>query len=277
MDRPVVTRSEVSADLVRLGVRRGSAVMLHASMSSIGWVIGGAPTIIDAVLDAVGPDGTVVALTGWEDRPPYHQHTWDPASREAYMRECPAFDPRRSRAEVEHGRVAEAVRTWPGACHSRHPVCAFAAIGGRAAWIVDSQSLDEGYGTDSPLDRLVHLDGAVLLLGAPLDTLTLLHHAEYLTTAEPKRWNEYGMPVTVDGQRCWRTIRELDSSTGALPYERLGLEQDPFAVIAGEALANGLGRRGTVGVAESHLFPAADLLHFAVDWLDRAFAGDHIG
>ena len=123
----------------------------------------------------MGPDGSLLALTGWEDRPPYHQHDWNPEVRRLYREEAPAFDPIVCPAERDHGRVPEAVRTWPGAAHSRHPVCAFAAVGARAEWLVGGQSLDEGYGEGSPLHRLVEADGAVLLIGDLFENVTLLH------------------------------------------------------------------------------------------------------
>ena len=186
-----MTRSRLIADLNGMGVAEHSAVMVHTSMSAIGWVVRGASTLINAPVSVLGPTGTVMVLTGWEDRPPFHQGEWNNAERTAYLEECPHFDPRVSRAEVAHGPLPEAVRTWPRARHSAHPVDAFASIGADAAWLVSGQSLDEGYGTNSPLARLVKRDGSVLLLGAPLDSVTLLHYAEYLATAGPKRWNEY--------------------------------------------------------------------------------------
>jgi aminoglycoside 3-N-acetyltransferase len=176
-----------------------------------------------------------------------------------------------ARAEREHGRVPEAIRTWPGAQHSRHPVCAFAALGPAAEWLLSGQSLDEGYGEGSPLARIVAAGGAVLLLGDLFDSVTLLHYAEYCASAGPKRYVEYEMPVLVDGQRVWRRIRELDSSAGAFPYEKLALEEDAFAVITRAALEVGIGRSGHVGAASAHLLPAQRLLDFACGWLRDRF------
>jgi aminoglycoside 3-N-acetyltransferase len=136
---------------------------------------------------------------------------------------------------------------------------------------VSSQSLDEGYGAGSPLDHLVQVGGAVVLLGAPVETVTLLHYAEYLAHAAPKRWVEYDMPVLVDGERVWRRIRELDSSTGALPYDQLDLREDAFAVMVRSALSSGVGRTSRVGAAPSHLLPAGALVSFAVGWLESRF------
>ena len=271
MPRPLVPRSRLVAELDALGVGERPTLMVHTRMSAIGEVVGGAPTVVDALLEVLGPEGCILVLTGWEDRPPYHQDAWPASARAAYRDECPAFDPRVARAERDHGRVPEAVRTWSGACHSVHPVCAFAAIGASAAELLAGQSLDHGYGAGSPLDGLVARDGAVLMLGAPLATLTLLHYAEYLADAGPKRWVEYEMPVLIDGVRTWRRIRELDSSRGAFDYERLGLHDDEFAVISRAALDAGIGRTRTVGDAEVTLFPARELVAHAVSWMERHF------
>ena len=271
--RTVITRSRLVADLgaLGLGAYGESAVMVHARMSALGWVAGGAQTVVEALTDAIAPRGTLLVLTGWQDRPPYHQQDWDAEERRLYREEAPAFDPRLARAEHEHGRVPEAIRIWPGAQHSRHPVCAFAALGPSAEWLVSGQSLDEGYGESSPLARLVAAGGAVLLLGDLFDSVTLLHYAEYRASAGPKRSVEYEMPVLLDGRRVWRRIRELDSSAGAFPYEKLGLEEDAFAAITRAALEAGIGHSGVVGAARAHLLPAPHLMDFACAWLQERF------
>lgn len=269
---PLVTGGQIARDLVRLGVSRGSVLMVHTRMSALGHVVGGAQTIVEALLDVLGEDGTLLTLTSWQDMPPYHQDAWPDEERAVYRDHCPPFDPARARADVQMGRVPEAVRTWPGVVHSRHPVSGFSAVGARSQWLMETQTFDEGYGRGSPLDRLVRADGLVLMLGAPLETITLLHLAEYLADAPGKRWIEYEMPVLVDGVREWMRFRELDSDNGAFRYEDLSLDADAFEVIARDALAAGVGVDGTVASAPSHLFPARALIAHAVAWLEARFA-----
>jgi aminoglycoside 3-N-acetyltransferase len=117
----------------------------------------------------------------------------------------------------------------------------------------------------------VAADGQVLMLGAPLDTVTLLHHAEAIARVAEKRRVTYRVLVDEDGEVDERTYTDIETSEGAFPYERLGLAEDAFAVIARAALAAGIGTRGLVGHAESHLFPAAELTAFAVAWLEERF------
>ena len=68
--------------------------MVHARMSAPGWVARDAQTVVEALTDAIAPRGTLLVLTGWQDRPPYHQQDWDEQERRLYREEAPALDPR---------------------------------------------------------------------------------------------------------------------------------------------------------------------------------------
>ena len=269
--RPV-TRSDLVRDLHALGVREGGVLMVHAAMSSLGWVVGGVDALVLALLDVVGPDGTLAAVVGW-DEDTYAMASWPEEWQRAYREELPGFDPEVTEANHDMGRLAERIRTWPGAVRGPHPESSFAALGPRAAWVVAPHADDDAFGPGSPLARLVEADGQVLMLGAPLETVTLLHHAEALADVPGKRRVRYEMPVMVDGERVWRTLEDIDSSEGAFDYDRLGLgDVDPFEVIARDALAAGVGASRPVGMSTSHVFPAPDLVRFAVAWMEDRFS-----
>ena len=116
------------------------------------------------------------------------------------------------------------------------------AVGPRAAWLTAEH--DDGYGAGSPFARLVEAGGKVLMLGAPLETVTLLHHAEAIAGAPSRRTITYEIAMA-DGTT--RSFTDIDTSRGAYPYERLGLETDEFEAIARDALAAGIGVRGRSG------------------------------
>jgi aminoglycoside 3-N-acetyltransferase len=270
--REAVGRSRLAADLRRLGVRPGGVTMAHTRMSALGWVVGGSETVVRALLDALGPDGTLMAYASWEEHV-YRPSEWPEEHRDAYLAEPPVFDPATAEADRAHGRIPERVRTWPGAEHSGHPDAGVVAVGARAGWICHPHPPDDGYGAGTPLARLVEAGGQVLLLGAPLDTATLLHHAEAIARAAGRRRVTYRVPVAEDGAVVERTYSDIDTSGSVFPYERLGLGEDEFAVIARAALAAGIGVSGVVGQAESHLLPARELTEFAVGWLEDRFGG----
>ncbi|HSL00574.1 MAG TPA: aminoglycoside 3-N-acetyltransferase [Rubrobacteraceae bacterium] len=269
-----MARSRLVRDLENLGVGPSRVVMVHCRMSALGRVVGGAETVVRALLDVLGPDGTLMAYTGWQDAPPDDLGELDEQARRIYLEEHPPYDPRVALASRDHGRIPEALRTWPGARHSGHPEAGVAAIGPLAGALTASHPYDDAYGAGTPYARLVELGGQVALLGAPLETVTLVHHAEAIAEVPGKRRVSYGAPVIVGdpGERLWRTFSDIDTSEGALPYERILGEEDYIDHIARSALTAGKGRSGPVGKATAYLFDAQELVEHAVGWIERNFA-----
>jgi aminoglycoside 3-N-acetyltransferase len=264
---PPVTRSRLGEDFRALGVRAGSVLMLHASLRSVGWVVGGPDVVLDALRDTLGPDGTLCMYAGWEDST-YEMASWPADRQRAYLEERPAFDAQTSRASPEWGLLPERLRTTLGARRSNHPEASVAAVGPRAEWLTSDHPLQYGFGPGSPFERLVQARGDVLLLGSPHGAVTLLHYAEHLAQVPNKRVARYRVPVRVDGERRWADVEELDSVEGIAPWRREPYGNDYFGAIVDLYLARGHGRSGRVGAARSHLFDAADLTAFAARWMD---------
>lgn len=266
-----VTRSRLVGDLKALGITTGDIVMFHTKMSALGYVAGGPPTIIEALRDVVGEAGTLMVTCGWNDAPPYEFSQWPEAWQRVARDEFPAFDPAFAESSRDHGRLPETLRRWPGAVRSRHPDVSFAALGARADELMADHPWDDPHGPGSPLATFTAAGGRVLLLGAPLDTITLLHHVEALAEAPGKRFVEYEQPILVDGRRQWRTFHDIDTADAAFDYSPAVPEGEwPFGVIARAALAAGVGTSGTVAAARCHLFDAGDLVRFGVDWIERS-------
>jgi len=268
--RPAISRSQLVADLRALGPLEGAVVLVHARMSALGWVVGGSGTVVSALLEALGPDGTVLAYASWEEHV-YQAKEWPREHRAAYVAEPPVYDPATAEACRDHGRIPERVRTWPGAHTSAHPEASVVAVGRLARELTEDHPQTDGYGPDSPFGRLVAASGKVLMLGAPLDTVTLLHHAEAIATAPGKRMVTFEIPVVTAGGVESRTYTDIDTTLGAYRYEDLDLPGDEFTAIATAALEAGIGVAGPVGAATCHLFPAPELVRFGVDWIDARF------
>ncbi len=251
--------------------------MVHCRMSALGWVVGGAETVVRALLDALGPDGTLMAYTGWQDEPPSDLDALDDEKRRIYQEEHPAYDPRVALACREHGRIPEVLRTWPGAHHSGHPEAGVAAVGPLAEALTAEHPYDDAYGAGTPYARLVDLGGEVVVLGAPLDTVTLVHHAEAVAEVTGKRRVNFGMPVILDGECLWRTFSDINTSEGALPYESVLGEEPYVEYIARSAFAAGAGRSGPVGEGTAYLFDARRLVEYAVGWIERNFPTGGLG
>ena len=251
------TRSSLARDLRALGLVAGDHVLVHAGLRSVGPILGGPDALIEAFMDVLGSRGTLLAYCDWQFA---EEAVNDPALHD----EIPAFDPARSRAIRDHGAFPEMVRTTPGARRSGNPGASVAALGGRAEWFTAGHPLDYGYGPNSPFGKLVAAGGKTMLLGAPRDTLTLLHHAEHLADIPNKRVLRYEVPILVDGRRVWRWSEEFDTSVPVIA----GLPEDYFATVVDSYIGDGQGATGRIGAAESVLLDAADIVRHGVEWLE---------
>jgi len=124
-----VTVETLKRDLSAVGVRPGSVLLVHSSLSALGWICGGAVAVIQALLETLGSEGTLVmptfttALTdprNWQHPPVLED--W----KDTIRRETPPFDPLRT-PTWQMGRIAETFRTWPNVVRSLHPHSSFAA------------------------------------------------------------------------------------------------------------------------------------------------------
>ena len=250
------TAASLGADLRALGLSAGDTVLVHSSARSLGFVVGGAQAVVQALLDVLGPDGTLVVPAhtpdncdpaGWSN-PPVPQAWW-PAIRE----QAPGFDRARTPSRWI-GVIAETVRTWPGAVRSDHPQVSFAALGRRAAEVTDGHQLDDALGERSPLGAIYRLDGKVLLLGCDHDSNTSLHLAE---------WRQQSPPRGVIGA----SVRRPDGTSEWISWMDVLENSDDFEWI-GAAFESAVGlSAGRVGDAAARLMPQRALVDFATVWM----------
>lgn len=233
--RREMTRSEVAAQARALGVRAGGVLLIHTSYRAARPVAGGPAELIGALRDALGPQGTLAlpCWTGDNDAP---------------------FDPETTPADRDLGIVPEALRRLPGARRSSHPF-AFAAIGPKAAAIVDTPFLFPAHAPGSPVGRVHDLGGQVLLIGCGHDANTSLHLAELIGGA-PYRIRHH---VTVMENGAPRRI-EFEENDSCCQL---------FARADGWLRAAGLQREGLIGHAPSRLFDAQDAVRLAARQVRR--------
>lgn len=252
-----VTMADIRADLRELGVEDGDTLLVHSSLSSIGWVSGGAQAVIDALLEVVGETGKVVmpAHTGQFTDPADWENPPVPDDWERTVRKTrPAFDPRRTPSRGV-GKIAETFRTYPGVKRSDHPIYSFAAWGANKEGLVGDHPVDYGLGPDSPLGSIYERDGKVLLLGTTHETNTSIHLAEYLANVETEVRTRTA-PVNHDGERV------------EVEYEDIELAVDDFADLGADFEVAVGSTKGTVGAAETRLMSQRTLIEYAIEWLE---------
>lgn len=269
----VATRRSLSASFARLGLREGDVVLVHASLSSLGFVVGGAVAVVRALLDRVGPTGTVAVptFTAGNSDPSRWALTRSrgvPSDQWPAIREqLPPFDPRVTPSE-NMGAVAEAVRTWPGAVRSTHPQTSFAAVGSAATSLMDGHPPVCHLGPGTPLARLAARRAKVLLLGVPYAVCTAFHLAEYQQPDPPLR--DYECVILHGGRRRWFRYRDvlLDDDD----FELLGRAMESSAAVAEV-------RRVQAGTATLRLIPIEVCVDFARTWIaaNRRSGGERSG
>lgn len=220
----------IAAGLSALGVRRGGLLLVHASLSSLGWVPGGAPAVIEALRQTLGPEGTLLM----------------PALTYEYVdHRQPVFDQARTPSCV--GAISECFRTMPGVQRSLAPTHSVCGSGPWASWILGRHHLDNTpCGPRSPFRALRDLRGAILFLGCGLSPDTSVHGIEELV--EPPYL--FGGPVryrmiTGHGGRLDVTVRRHAFDGFIQRYDRVL-----------EALPEHGWRSGRVGQALAYLLDA---------------------
>lgn len=256
VDDPI-TVSSLAADFRELGLREGETLLVHASLSALGWVCGGAPAVVDALREVVTDSGTLVVPThtgqytdpaNWSNPPV--PNDWVEHIREAMPPFRPEVTPTR-----EMGAIPECFRAYPDAVRSAHPTVSFAAWGADAETVVGDHDFDYGLGENSPLARVYDLDGDVLLLGVGHDRNTSLHLAEYRADV-PKETLATGAPVLEDERRVRVEFEDIETSTEDFPDLGADFEEQADPTI------------GTVGAAKARRVSQRALVDFAVDWFE---------
>ena len=249
---------ELVHDLVALGLARGLTLLVHASLRSIGWVDGGAATVVTALRRVLGPGGTLVAATPTEENSDTSRaHLSVVAGMSVrqvrdFRRGMPAFD--RFKTPADTGRIAEAVRTAPDAIRSAHPQSSFAAIGPLARQLMRRHPVQCHLGEDSPLGKLYQVDAWVLMLGVGYQSCTALHLAEYRYAPDPPR-RTYQCVIQYRGRPQWRK------------YSDVVLDDSDFCAVGDVLDKEVMQHRGYVGNAECRLMPLREVVDRATEWM----------
>ncbi|MGV6861953.1 MAG: AAC(3) family N-acetyltransferase [Putridiphycobacter sp.] len=163
----ILTKSDLLTDLIRIGIKPGDTVLVHSALSRIGFLKDGPKTFVEALLEAVGPEGNILMPTSPNS-----------AFQLNYIQNTPYFDVLNSPSRT--GAITEYFRTLPEAKRSLHPTEPVSAVGPRANYFIqDHFNQLTPYNQNSPFYKVADQKGKILYVGVTLDNAgTSLHTLE---------------------------------------------------------------------------------------------------
>jgi len=246
-------------DFKALGVEEGSIIIMHSSLSKLGWTVGGPISVIQAMMEVLTKKGTLImpTFTGgnsepsrWEN-PPVPESWW-----EIIRQTSPAFDPLISPTRGM-GIIVETFRRFPGVIRSNHPLSSFVAWGKYAKMITKDHKLEYDLGERSPLAKIYDLEGQILLLGVSHSNNSSLHLAENRSNYYGKRYQSQGSSIVENGRRKWVVWEELD------------LNSDDFEDIGKDFEISKQYKPKKVGLADAYLFSQQEIVDYAINWIEN--------
>jgi aminoglycoside 3-N-acetyltransferase len=152
--------------LQQAGIRQSDVLMVHSSLSKMGFVEGGASTLIKTLQEAIGITGTLVMPSF-----PAIGFNHD------YLKQTSVFDVEQTPSKM--GSVTETFRLLPHVKRSWHPTDAVCALGPQANFLTNTHHLQTTpYHIESPFYKLCELNAKILLIGVDFNSLTNLHTLE---------------------------------------------------------------------------------------------------
>jgi aminoglycoside 3-N-acetyltransferase len=251
------TITSLERDFKTLGVEKGSIIIMHSSLSKIGWTVGGPVSVIKALTQVLTSEGTLVMPTftsensepsEWEN-PPVPKGWWD-----IIRKEMPAFEAKITPSRTM-GCIVETFRNWSNVFRSNHPNSSFTAWGKQAKYITENHGLEAEMGENTPLSRLYDLNGQILLVGVNHENNSSLHLAEYRSDFPGKSYIQNGCAMMVNNQRQW------------VEWEGLDVDSDDFEQLGKDYESKFNYKPGKIGLAEARLISLRDIVDFGVDWL----------
>lgn len=257
--RMILTKDDLIEQFKNCGLTTGQTVFVHTSLKSLGFVVGGAETLIRALLEIVGEEGTLMMPSQtWKNLDPSTGVHWEePVEWWPIIREYwPAYN-KEITPTLTMGVVAEMFRKWPEAHRSDHPARSIAAVGKHAEYLTADHELSNIFGSNSPVDKLYTLDGYILLVGVGYDKNTSLHLAETRANFPTKKFTDESSAIMIDGKRSWVT------------YTTQAVDDVDFIQLGNEYDIENNNRIYKVGNADVRFMKQRHLIDWSVKWMEK--------
>jgi aminoglycoside 3-N-acetyltransferase len=162
-----ISKAQLIKDLEKMGIGKGDTLLVHSSLSKIGYLAEGPKTLVDALLEVVGEQGNILMPT-----------SPNAVFQLNYIRNTPFFDVVNSPSKT--GAITEYFRCLPDSVRSLHPTEPVSAFGPKARYFTDDHFNQlTPYNSNSPFYKVGEQKGKILYIGVTLANAgTSLHTLE---------------------------------------------------------------------------------------------------
>lgn len=255
-DEPI-SKEDLIRDFKALGLQQDDHVILHVSLSKIGWIIGAEVTLIKALQEVLS-HGTIVMATQtgqlsnprrWENPPV--PSTW----HDKIIKHMPYYD--QDLTPPYHlGRVAQLFYKMHNVYRSHHPSSSFSAWGHYAKPLTETHSISPAFGDGSPIEFMRKHQFKVLSIGTSYDTMTVLHYAETKKLQAKKITQMY-------------FVNDGKNQTHILEVEDIDYDTQDFLSIGEGFEQSHTFKRGKIGQATTTLIPVNELIESAIQYFNQ--------
>ncbi len=247
-----ITKEKIIYELFNLGISSKDTVLLHSSLSAIGYVIGKEMTVVDAFLEVLDR-GTLVMPSQTGDNSDPTNWSNPPVPKEwvdLIKIHTPSYN-KNTFSTRSMGKIVECFRHYKGVKRSNHPQVSFIAKGVNARYIIKKHGLSPMFGMSSPLGKLYTINAKVVLLGVGYDSATVFHLAEILSNTATEelqgtKWKEK-----------W------------IEYQDYSYNTDDFIKLGNALAREGFVKNTKIGNAKTLTFNVRESVDFAVTWFEK--------
>jgi aminoglycoside 3-N-acetyltransferase len=253
----VVTLSECVTRFSEAGIAAGDAVVLHGSLKAVGWISGGANTVVDALLSLVGPEGTVIVAAQYTANldPGLLETRLDPQTVTVLRTTQPPF-----RGKATHlptmGSLTTAVQLDERSRMSNHPTCAVLALGKHAKWLTADHPLTPAFGEGSPYAKAQELNAKLVLIGVEYAVVSALHTVQVATKTLPWCIHSAAQGSVESPTRSYY----LDYAYTCEAFDSIGFAYESTHPV----------KKTPLGKAVVRCLPLRPFLAFAKTWMERS-------
>jgi aminoglycoside 3-N-acetyltransferase len=247
-----VLPDELTEGFLKLGLGEGDRVVMHASLSRIGLVEGGAAMVLHRLLNVLGKKGTLLMPTFTSVTRHSSTHDsftktgcWCEGRESRHLPFIPELQP-----DKEMGEIAHRLCSWPGSRRSRHPAFSFVAVGNNSDGLVRDYSLADPM---QPLKAFLKEDPFILAVGVDLDSIEAIHIAEQRRL--PGKFVKERALTMGSTEQLWVEVTATGCSRG---FQRLANQMSPMDL-----------QEADIGSAKALLYPMKRLIAIAERLLDE--------